>query len=202
MDGDLYTLEEAARLTGMTAEALRKRFLRGQIEGVSSKESNDGRVRVRLTENQLFDLRVPDSDPDEAAPVQPQAGLSEATLARLMDSLERRALRAEVAADREREASDRARAAHDADRLRWDDERREWRKTLDALSAELGANRAGRVSDRRIAVAAVRRIRDQSAALRAQLDQVLAGQQDAAAAVTVTPRPRGFLARLFQRDAS
>ncbi len=200
MDDALYTLEEASRLTGMTAEALRKRFLRGQIEGVSSKESNDGRVRVRLTESQLSDLRRPDDQPDDEPPVHPPGGLPEATLMRLVDSLEARALRAEEAADRERLAVEAARAAHDGDRLRWDEERREWRGTLDAVASELAATRAGRLSDRKTAVAAVRRIRDQSAALRAQLDQVLAGQQQAAAP-TPTRRP-GFIARLFRRTST
>lgn len=198
METALYTLEEAARLTGRSAEALRKRFLRGLLEGVSAKESNDGKVRVRLTEAQLADLRVPDNEPDEEPAVQPPGGLPEATLARLVDALEGRALRAEAAADREREAVDVARAAHDGDRRRWDEERREWRTTLDTVAAELAATRAGRLSDRRTAVAAVRRIRDQSAALRAQLDQVLAGQQDAAAAGRPAVRG-GFLGRLFRR---
>ena len=44
--GGLYDLPEAARLTGLTVDALRKRASRGKLEQV---KSNDGTVRVRLT---------------------------------------------------------------------------------------------------------------------------------------------------------
>ena len=42
----LYDLPEAARLTGLTVDALRKRASRGKLEQV---RGNDGTVRVRLT---------------------------------------------------------------------------------------------------------------------------------------------------------
>lgn len=42
----LYDLPEAARLTGLTVDALRKRASRGKLEQV---KGNDGTVRVRLT---------------------------------------------------------------------------------------------------------------------------------------------------------
>jgi len=180
----LYTLDEAAKLTGLTTEALRKRFLRGQIEGIGSKESNDGKVRLRLTEGQLADLRKPDDEPDDRPDTPTQSASPEVSMARLIDSLEVRTARAEASADREREAADAARAARDQAIAAHDVERREWRQSLDAVTAELAAVREGRSSDRRIAVAAVRRIRDQSSELKAQLDEVLARQQ---AAATSTP---------------
>ena len=68
MDGTLYTLEEASKLTGVSPEALRKRFMRGQIEGIPSKQSNDGKVRIRLTEGQLSDLRRVDNQVDDEPP--------------------------------------------------------------------------------------------------------------------------------------
>lgn len=42
----LYDLPEAARLTGLTVDALRKRASRGKLEQI---KGNDGTVRVRLT---------------------------------------------------------------------------------------------------------------------------------------------------------
>ncbi len=44
--GGLYDLPDAARLTGLTVDALRKRASRGKLEQV---KGNDGTVRVRLT---------------------------------------------------------------------------------------------------------------------------------------------------------
>ena len=46
VSGGLYDLPEAARLTGLTVDALRKRASRGKLEQV---KGNDGTVRVRLT---------------------------------------------------------------------------------------------------------------------------------------------------------
>ena len=49
----LHDLPEAARLTGLTVDALRKRASRGKIEQV---KGNDGTVRVRLTTADLADI--------------------------------------------------------------------------------------------------------------------------------------------------
>lgn len=48
--GGLYDFPEAAKLTGLTVDALRKRASRGRLEQV---KGNDGTVRVRLTSADL-----------------------------------------------------------------------------------------------------------------------------------------------------
>jgi len=190
MDGTLYTLEEASKLTGASPEALRKRFMRGQLDGVTSKQSNDGKVRIRLTEGQLSDLRRVDGRVDEEPPesaVRVDGDLTVQVLSRLADSLERRLARAE-------EQVDQARGALDAERTARDQERQKWADRLDALTGELTAMREGRTKDRRDARAAIERIqkaareaREQAAGLQETLDQVLANQA----------KP-GILARLFR----
>ncbi len=50
----LYDLPEAARLTGLTVDALRKRASRSRLEQV---KGNDGTVRVRLTTADLEAVR-------------------------------------------------------------------------------------------------------------------------------------------------
>jgi len=47
-----YTLTEAARLTGLSVDALRQRAKRGKLETI---KGNDGLVRVRLT---IADLKL------------------------------------------------------------------------------------------------------------------------------------------------
>jgi len=190
MDGTLYTLEEASKLTGVSPEALRKRFMRGQIEGIPSKQSNDGKVRIRLTEGQLSDLRRVDNQVDDEPPesvVRVDGDQTVQVLSRLADSLERRLARAE-------EQADQARGALDTERTARDQERQKWADRLDAMTGELTAMREGRTKDRRDARAAIERIqkaareaREQAAGLQTTLDQVLANQA----------KP-GILARLFR----
>jgi chromosome segregation ATPase len=52
----LYTLTDAAALTGLTVEAIRLRIKRGKL---ASERGNDGRPRVRLTTADLEAFRQP-----------------------------------------------------------------------------------------------------------------------------------------------
>ena len=54
MEAGLYTLDEASGLTGLSVEALRKRVTRRKLEAV---RGNDGRVRVRLDDQAIADLK-------------------------------------------------------------------------------------------------------------------------------------------------
>jgi hypothetical protein len=198
MDGTLYTLEEAAKLTGLSPEALRKRFMRGQIEGIPSKASNDGKVRIRLTDGQLSDLRRVDGQVDEEPPetaVRVDGDLTVhpavQALSRLADSLEHRAVRAEAQADRAMDALAAERAGRDSERAQW--------------LAELEETRAGRQRDRRAAMAAIERLKRGNAALQAKMDEIREGQgaQQVAPQAEIdassAPKPKGILARLFHR---
>ena len=51
---NLYTLAEAAELTGLSTEALRLRIKRGKLE---AERGNDGQPRVRLTSADLEEFR-------------------------------------------------------------------------------------------------------------------------------------------------
>src|SRR4051794_17428917 len=51
---NLYTLAEAAQLTGLSTEALRLRIKRGKLE---AEKGNDGHPRVRLTSANLEEFR-------------------------------------------------------------------------------------------------------------------------------------------------
>ncbi len=86
----LYTLGEAAELTGLSVDAFRKRIQRGRLRAV---KGNDGMVRVRLDLGQIEALKAG------------QASSHPAELDRLTSALE-----AEAAALREALARERARA--------------------------------------------------------------------------------------------
>ncbi len=154
-EASLYTLEEAARLTGRSPEALRKRFLRGQIEGVGSRESNDGKVRLRLSEAQIADLRV-DEEEAEIAESPPVVESPDPALSRLVETLERQLIRAEAAADEARLGLATERTARDTERLQWS-------TRLDALAqnyeAQIALLRDERQRDRRAAGATVERLK-------------------------------------------
>lgn len=189
---ELRTLDEASRLTGMSTEAIRKRFLRGQIEGISAKDSNDGKIRVRLTEGQLEELRRVASKGDGESPESggPTSGdLPVQVLSRLADSLERRLAKAE-------EEATAARASLEAERHARDEERKDWAAKLSALTGELAALRDSRSSDRRAARAALERVQRTAADLQSKLDGLLAREADPE--IQAPPRP-GFLVRLFRR---
>lgn len=104
-----YTLTEAARLTGLSVDALRQRAKRGKLETV---KGNDGLIRVRLTAADLNPARLdndqsPDSRPrdgdqtpgmlqaaltslqEELASARARAGQAEAVIAELRERLDR-----------------------------------------------------------------------------------------------------------------
>lgn len=95
-----YTLTEAARLTGLSVDALRQRAKRGKVETV---KGNDGLVRVRLT---MTDLKLADDQPAASQLTDKDQTISalqgEATS--LRDSLSREQARADQAEACESEA--------------------------------------------------------------------------------------------------
>src|SRR3954470_17378889 len=92
---NLYTLAEAAQLTGLSTEALRLRIKRGKL---SAEKGNDGQPRVRLTAADLEEFRR-------------QAGQQKSTLTR-QDDDKANALRVlDAAVDSLREQAGRERAA-------------------------------------------------------------------------------------------
>lgn len=187
MEATNYVLEDASRLTGLSTEALRKRWMRGKLRG---SKGNDGKVRVYLDDEVMETLRKsvrpdgqePDGEEDESPTI--------SALSRLADAYEQQAAQAREDVVAARQEAAQARAALDSERVARDDERRSWTGSLDRMAEELAATRERRETDRRTAVAAVRRIRQEAADLKHQLDQVLAGQ------VTASTRPPGLLARL------
>ena len=103
---NLFLLTEAARRTGLSVDALRKRVKRGALQTV---KGNDGLVRVRLTAADMDSLRLADGQP-KPSPTdgngQPFKAL-EATAAALHErtaraEVERNAAKAEAAAERQR----------------------------------------------------------------------------------------------------
>ena len=86
----LYELPEAAKLTGLTVDALRKRASRGKLEHV---KGNDGTVRVRLTAADLDAIHreMSSHSPDLSglAELHERAARAEGEAAILRDSLAR-----------------------------------------------------------------------------------------------------------------
>lgn len=98
----LHTLTEAARLTGLTVDALRQRAKRGKLESV---KGNDGLLRVRLpltdqTDHLISQQAAPDQsltdqrlinadDVDPAVLLEREAGELRAALARERDRADR-----------------------------------------------------------------------------------------------------------------
>ena len=118
----LYDLPEAARLTGLTVDALRKRASRGRLEQV---KGNDGTVRVRLTTADLEAVRQEPASQgrsdDEPTGHVVQTVQPDPEVTGLRDALaaEREAL------SRERQRADRAEAGEAAARARGDQAERE-----------------------------------------------------------------------------
>ena len=86
----LYDLPEAAKLTGLTVDALRKRASRGKLEHV---KGNDGTVRIRLTTAALDAIRreAPSHSPDLSGLIElhERASRAEGEAAILRDTLVR-----------------------------------------------------------------------------------------------------------------
>ena len=107
----LYTLTEAARLTGLTVDALRQRAKRGRLESV---KGNDGLLRVRLLlTNQTDRLASQQAAPDQSTIDQRLINPDVVDLAVL---LEREAGELRVALARERDRADRAEAGEEVAR--------------------------------------------------------------------------------------
>lgn len=152
----LYDLPEAARLTGLTVDALRKRASRGKLEQV---KGNDGTVRVRLTTANLEAVRQEPTSQRRSEDdltgqiVQIVQPFSEVTGLREALAAEREAL------SRERQRADRAEAGEAAARARSDQAEREREEArVRAASAE-GEARALReaLAEARTTIAEARR---------------------------------------------
>jgi chromosome segregation ATPase len=111
---NLYTLAEAAELTGLSTEALRLRIKRGKLE---AKRGNDGQPRVQLTSADLEDFRrqlaqqkptLTRQDADRTNTVKALEAAVEAL--REQSGRERAALQGELAIAREELARERERA--------------------------------------------------------------------------------------------
>ena len=105
----LYTLTDAATLTGLTVEALRLRIKRGKL---ASERGNDGRPRVRLTTADLegFRQQRPTVGEQEAGLAEQEAtdrGQTEIVLA-LLDLVDRTLARVEAAQAAAAEVRERA----------------------------------------------------------------------------------------------
>lgn len=110
-EGQLYTLAEAARLTGLTVDALRKRIVRRRLASV---RSNDGMIRVRLDAAAMAtlkdgrDLDIPHSrlsgPTEEQTSLRSRADQAEGAVAGLREAL----AAAREAHARERERADQA----------------------------------------------------------------------------------------------
>src|SRR3954453_6734068 len=100
----LYTLTEAARLTGLSTEAIRRRAKRGRLFMV---KGNDGFIRVRLASADRDAIRPPEGD--QTPPQQPEQPPTQApdmayTIKALEAELSRQRARADQAEARERQA--------------------------------------------------------------------------------------------------
>jgi hypothetical protein len=124
----LYLLSEAAELTGSTVEAIRQRIRRRTIRAI---KGNDGRVRVRLTEEDIAALKAarPSGQPSE----QPSGRQDE-------DSNAIKALRDHLNATREDLARERTEHAAERDRLLQDVAQA--RAAVDRLTVEIDRGRA------------------------------------------------------------
>ena len=106
-----YSLPEAARLTGLSVDALRSRIKRGRLQGFTG---NDGTRRVRLTTADLEALRLARPAPDDQPATSHELASDQsvealmAAMTSLGEALTRQAERADqMAAER-----DEARQAH------------------------------------------------------------------------------------------
>jgi hypothetical protein len=99
----LLTLNEAADQTGLTVDALRKRIKRGRLR---SFRGNDGLVRVRLSEDEMEELRTDRPSSRPASPLEEESAVvraleaHNATLLEQLIKAEQRAGRAEERAEK------------------------------------------------------------------------------------------------------
>ncbi len=191
MDG-IYTLEEAADLTGVSAEALRKRWMRGRLEG--SKSNEDGRVRVRLTTEQVSDLRR-EATPSKRVDKQVDESSTVKALSAHVQTLSEQLARSEARADTALTASTEERQRHDAERAEL------LAQIVIAQAATAAAldqaAAAGRERDGyRRQLATIRQAQADAARARAERQQATP-KTAVVKVVAPAPAPRGFLARVF-----
>lgn len=113
MEPGFLTLEEAARLTGLSPEALRKRWMRGKIRG---QKSNDGKVRIWMDDQIAEALResVRPGGQDDGQEGEESVAIS--ALHRLVEGLERQIASQDEALRRERALVDEVREERARDR--------------------------------------------------------------------------------------
>ena len=192
MEATYYILEEASRLTGLSTEALRKRWMRAKLRGT---KGNDGKVRVFLDDRIIEELREagrPDVQDDGQEADGDSSTIS--ALTRLSEVLE-----AQLALTRQDAVEARQEAA--AARATLDREREAWLARMDRVSEQHAAALAelqdGRMRDRRAAMAAIER-------LKRALSEIREGQGTPVAPppeiIASSPSPRRLLARIFRRS--
>lgn len=100
-----YTLAEAASLTGLSVDALRKRILRGKVR--ANKSNEDGLWRVWLAEADIAASQELDLPPDMSS----QSSALQAELAAVREALDRERSRADQAEGEARAVRERMAAA-------------------------------------------------------------------------------------------
>lgn len=193
----LYTLAEAAELTGLSIEALRLRVKRGKL---ASQQGNDGRPRVVLTTADLEDFRRPvDRRKPTLIEQKPTLNRQEALRANIVVVLEAAvgALRERVERSETQTAAERARA--DAAQV----EAAELRERLGRAEGEAEGLKLGLEHLQDLAAQAKQeaeeaRQKAEEAARRAEDAERQVREAEAALARL---RDRGLLARLLNRDS-
>lgn len=117
--GELYTLAEAASLTGMSVDALRHRVKRRKLQSV---RGNDGMIRVRLDDTTMM---ASQTSQEPASPLSqlPGHGQTISALEGHVASLRERIAVADTLAAALRERIDRAEQEHDVIRQDREDAR-------------------------------------------------------------------------------
>lgn len=185
-------LAEAARRTGLSVDALRKRAQRNRIEAM---KGNDGLVRIRVSAEELAALR-PHSPTVQTTSGHEEQEASESSP--LVDILREQLDRAQADADM-------ARAAHATDRERWE-------ARLDALRAEAETARKDATGERERAAEERQNLQTNISQLQTDLARTaeartlasmeaerLRAQLANAEATLDAERKRGWLARLLGR---
>lgn len=125
----LYTLAEAAQLTGLSVEALRLRIKRGRLEGI---RGNDG-LRVRLTTADLEEMRPRPSVQQKPTlvPTDSHVGPTETNMVKVL----------ETAVEALRQRAERAEAGQSEARLRADQLATELSQLRDQAAADVADTR-------------------------------------------------------------
>ena len=180
MEAAYYTLDEASRLTGISPEALRKRWNRGKLRGQKSKQ--DGKVRVWLDDEAVEAIREAGRPGGQEDGQESEEAIAVNALARVVETLEQQLARTH-------ELLERQSASHEEAIRRERDRVDELRTTLDEVREE-------KERQRRSAGAQIRRLREELAEAQVALK---AGEQPPAAPGPAPDRRPGLLARLLRR---